>query len=95
MAAFTAHEDRSIVVPTYQGQRGNPVIFSYRHRESVLGGRNLGCRHLIERCPDQVVTVEMNDDHVVVDVDTQEDYQRIIERLLQQERRGVLVSNAG
>lgn len=81
MAAFAALGDRSILVPTYQGRRGNPVIFAYRHRASILGGGNLGCRHLIERRPDSVAAVEMENDHVVVDIDTPEDYRRVAERL--------------
>lgn len=95
MSAFTILGDRSILVPTYQGQRGNPVIFSHRHREWILNGRNLGCRHLIERCADQVVTVEMDSDHVIADVDTQEDYRRILERVGRRRPCSALISNAG
>jgi len=72
----------SIIVPTYQGRRGNPIVFAYAHRAEILGsGRNLGCKRLIERNPELVTTVEMDADHVVIDLDTPEDYARLQARL--------------
>lgn len=81
MIAFRTIGERSILVPTYRGQRGNPVVFSYRHQASILEGRNLGCKHLIDRAPELVATLEMDTDHVVVDIDSPADYQRVLERL--------------
>ncbi|WP_455378741.1 nucleotidyltransferase family protein [Petrachloros mirabilis] len=73
--AFGSRTRGSILVPTYRGQRGNPIILAFEHRASILsGGRNLGCKRLIERNPDLVTTVEMDSEHVVVDLDTPEDY---------------------
>ena len=77
MRAFESCDD-SILVPTYRGRRGNPIILDYRHRRSILDGdRNLGCRRLIEKNPHLVKTLEMDDDHVVFDLDTPEAYQRL------------------
>lgn len=82
VAAFAEIGARSILVPTYRKRRGNPVIFSYAHRERILtAGRNLGCRHLIERNPDLVATLEMDTDHVVADLDTPDDYRTVQVRL--------------
>lgn len=68
----------SILVPTYQGQRGNPIIFDYQHRQEILNGeRNLGCKKLIENNPEQVSSFEMKNDHVVIDLDTPEQYAAI------------------
>ena len=80
--AFAELGDRSILVPTHRGRRGNPVIISYAQRAAILaGGRNLGCRHLIERNPEQVATHEMDTDHVIVDLDTPGDYRAVRARL--------------
>jgi molybdenum cofactor cytidylyltransferase len=79
-----AQRGGAIIVPTYQGRRGNPIVLSYAHREQILGGgRNLGCKHLIERNPELVTTVEMDNDHVVFDLDAPEDYQRLQSRLME------------
>ena len=67
-----------ILVPTYQSQRGNPVVLPYAMRDAILaGGMNLGCRNIIKRNPDKVTTFEMPNNHVIVDLDTPQDYQRI------------------
>ncbi len=80
--AFARRSRGSILVPTHGGKRGNPIILADEHRRDILaGGRNLGCRRLIERNPSLVETVEMADDHVVVDLDTPEDYVEITRRL--------------
>ena len=73
--AFGQRSHGSILVPTYQGQRGNPIIFDYEHRQGILNGeRNLGCKKLIEKNPEQVSSFEMGNDHVVIDLDTPEQY---------------------
>jgi molybdenum cofactor cytidylyltransferase len=80
--AFARRARGSILVPTHAGKRGNPIILADAHRRDILeGGRNLGCRRLIERNPSLVETVEMADDHVVVDLDTPEDYAHLARRL--------------
>lgn len=73
--AFLDRKRGSILVPTYRGQRGNPIVVAAEHRAEMLAGeRHLGCKRLIERNPDLVTTLEMDNDHCVFDVDTPEDY---------------------
>ena len=94
-ALIEAFERRnpSILVPTYQGRRGNPIILAYAHRAEILaGGRNLGCKRLIERNPEWVTTLEMDNDHVVFDLDTIEDYARLQARLHAPEARTAVMS---
>ncbi len=72
----------SVLVPTWQGRRGNPVILAREHRDAILcDARNLGCKRLIENNPDLVTPLEMDNDHVVFDLDTPADYQRLVQRL--------------
>ena len=72
----------SILVPTYEGRRGNPIVIDYAHRDTILGcGRTLGCKRLIEDNPELVTTVAMANDHVVFDLDMLEDYARLQMRL--------------
>ena len=76
--AFAKHGNSTVVVPTYQGKRGNPIILADKHREVILSGKhNLGCKRFIERNPQLVTTIEMPTNHVVVDMDTLEDYVNI------------------
>jgi molybdenum cofactor cytidylyltransferase len=77
--AEAAKANKSIVVPLYRGQRGNPVIVKATYKASLLAiTGETGCRRLIKQNPDQVLTVEMETDHVVRDIDTMEAYEQLV-----------------
>lgn len=72
----------AILLAAGESRRGNPVILAFEHREAILGGgRNLGCRRLVDNNPDLVTPVAMDDDHVVFDLDTPADYRHLLQRL--------------
>ncbi len=84
--AFRHHCPSSVLVPTYEGRRGNPIVLASQHRETILNGkRNLGCKRLIENNPELVCRWEMDNDHVVFDLDTPEDVEHMHRRLGQME----------
>lgn len=77
--AFVYRNGGEVVVPTYEGQRGNPIIISDSCRRDILAGtRNLGCRKFIDKNPELVRKVEMSNPAVVIDLDTPEEYARFI-----------------
>ena len=68
-----------IVAPIYQGQRGNPVLFDrtlFSELLAVEGDR--GGRLLIVRHQDQVEWVEVDDPAVIMDIDSPQDYKRVL-----------------
>jgi molybdenum cofactor cytidylyltransferase len=73
IAAFNPLEGRAIVVPTRRGKRGNPVLWSSRFfpEMAALAG-DVGAKHLIGEHTELVAEVEMDDDAVLVDIDTPE-----------------------
>ena len=78
IGAFAEARDqgKSIVVPFFHGQRGNPVILDSSYKEAILEVvGEVGCKRVIKRNPDKVLVVEMETDHVVRDVDRIEDYE--------------------
>ncbi|MCW8955945.1 MAG: nucleotidyltransferase family protein [Gammaproteobacteria bacterium] len=71
-----------VLVPTYRGQRGNPIILAAQHCADILKAEaNLGCKHFIENNPQLVTTLEFDNDHVVFDLDTFDDYAQLQLRL--------------
>ena len=73
-------EKRLIVIPVYQGHRGNPVLFSTEFREDILEHKmEYGCKGVIMNNFESVKEIEMDDDSMLLDVDTLEDYQRATE----------------
>ncbi len=77
IAAFNPLEGRAICVPTWDGKRGNPVLFASRflaEMQEIAG--DVGARHLIGAYPELVAEVAMDEidagHGVLIDVDTPE-----------------------
>lgn len=76
--AFERRGDKSIVAPTRDGARGNPIVLAAEHRADILTRQaNLGCRHLVTRNPDLVMSAEAPNDHFFRDIDTEADYRAV------------------
>ena len=73
IAAFNPLEGRAICVPTFAGKRGNPVLWGTQFLEEMqeVAG-DVGARHLIGAHGELVAEVPIDDDGVLVDVDTPE-----------------------
>ena len=73
IAAFDPDRRALIVVPTFEGKRGNPVLWSRRffHELGALEG-DVGARHLIGQFPDAVVEVPVIGPGAFFDIDTPE-----------------------
>jgi molybdenum cofactor cytidylyltransferase len=77
-AAFLERPGCAVLVPTFAGQRGNPIVLARASlAEILLRGGSFGCKQFIARNADLVTPLPMSDDHVVVDLDRPEDYARI------------------
>jgi molybdenum cofactor cytidylyltransferase len=73
IAAFNPLEGRAIIVPTRRGKRGNPVLWSRQFFPEMTGlAGDVGAKHLIGEHAELVAEVEMDDDAVLVDIDTPE-----------------------
>lgn len=80
--AYSAMPYGSILLPFCEGQRGNPVAFSASYATEVVSGHvNPGCKKLIAEHPDEVFVHEAKHDRFTLDMDTPEDYARILTRL--------------
>ncbi len=71
--AYDPDEGRSVVVPTYRGKIGNPVLWDRRFFPDIGGlVGDVGARPLLERHSEYVAQVELDDDAVLRDFDTVE-----------------------
>jgi molybdenum cofactor cytidylyltransferase len=72
--AFIANK-RGIIIPVYQGRRGNPVIFAIKYKGELLNLKgDVGGREIIKLHPDDVLEVAVNCEGVLLDIDTMENY---------------------
>jgi molybdenum cofactor cytidylyltransferase len=73
IAAFDPARGALVVVPTFEGKRGNPVLWSRRFFSDLMAVEgDVGARHLIGRYPEAVVEVAVDDRGAFVDIDTPE-----------------------
>ncbi|HKV58296.1 MAG TPA: nucleotidyltransferase family protein [Ktedonobacteraceae bacterium] len=71
---------KRIIAPTYEGKRGNPILFDaslFPELLEVTGDE--GGRRVLERHRDEIAIVEMGNPLANIDVDTWDAYQRVIE----------------
>lgn len=75
--------DKSIFIPTWEGQRGNPLMFTKDFFDKLLALEgDAGARFLCNQYPEQAVEVEVNCSGILKDYDTQEELQKLKTREL-------------
>ncbi len=73
IAAFDPARGALVVVPTFEGKRGNPVLWSRRFFPDLMAVEgDVGARHLIGRYAEAVVDVPVDGKGAFVDIDTPE-----------------------
>lgn len=76
LEAFRNAGPGAILLPSYRGRRGNPVLLDAAHRAPILamGPGAGGARAFIDANPERVHHCAMDNEHVVTDLDTPADY---------------------
>lgn len=74
---------KEIVVPCYRGKCGNPVLFDIAWQEDFMKiSGDIGGRVLIRLYPDKIKKVEISDNTILFDIDSEEDYRKAISHLI-------------
>ncbi len=67
----------TIVVPSFRGKQGHPVIFHRRYLKELLKLKgDVGGRSIIEKHPEEVWLVRIKSEGVTKDIDTWKDYHK-------------------
>ncbi len=75
IAAFNPTEGRAIIVPAFQGKRGNPVLWDRRFFAEMMELHgDVGARHLIGEHAELVTEIEAENAAIFLDIDTPEAY---------------------
>ena len=68
-------DNRKIIVPTYKGQQGNPVLFDKSMKEKIMDTTgDVGAKKILELNKDKILNVEINDQSIAKDFNTQNDF---------------------
>jgi molybdenum cofactor cytidylyltransferase len=78
------HEHRrskaQIVIPSYHGLRGNPVLLDRSVFAEVMALEgDIGCRAIFGSHTERTVKIEVEDEGILLDIDNHEDYERLRE----------------
>jgi molybdenum cofactor cytidylyltransferase len=73
------HQSRArIVIPLHQGKRGNPVLLNRAVFPEVMALEgDTGCRAIFANHLDAILKVEVDDPGILLDIDNQDDYDRL------------------
>lgn len=85
MNLHRAHPD-SIIIPSYKGRRGHPTLFPHAVIVDIFLCTNL--RNVIAANAGKVRLIEVDDEGVILDMDTPEDYARAKQRFLVMQKTG-------
>jgi molybdenum cofactor cytidylyltransferase len=78
IAVFASEAGAAIVVPTYEGQRGNPVLWPAELFGEMLALEgDVGARSLMAKHAQQVREIDLGTDAVLMDIDTPEALERL------------------
>jgi len=72
-------EKKGIIIPVYQGKRGHPILIDMKYRDEITRlAPEEGLRSLARHFQDDVLEVETGDPGVINDIDTYDDYVRLV-----------------
>ncbi len=70
---------KGIIIPTFNGQRGHPVIFDKKYFDELRSApHDVGARAVVHKHADDVCEVPVNEESVLINIDTPEDYTKYI-----------------
>src|SRR6266542_1303546 len=79
--AFTKHHElnkKCICMPVYKNEKGNPVIFSSFYKEAILKHEDMeGCKNIVLQNKENIDRVDIDTDHILTDMDSQDDYKKL------------------
>ena len=80
---ITAYERKpsGMVLPVHNSRRGHPMIIAPAFREELLTLSEGGLKTIRDRHEDQVITVPVDTDAVLIDLDYRHEYERALHRI--------------
>ena len=68
-------DNKEIIVPTYKGQQGNPILFAKSMKEKIMDiTGDIGAKKILELNKDKILSLDINDQSIVKSFNTQDDF---------------------
>ena len=70
-----SRNNKEIIVPTYKGEQGNPVLFDKSMKEKIMNiSGDVGAKKILELNKDKILNLEINDQSITKGFDTQDNF---------------------
>ena len=70
-----SRNDKEIIVPTYKGQQGNPILFSKSIKEKIITIQgDVGAKKILELNKGKILNVQINNQSIKKDFNTKDDF---------------------
>jgi molybdenum cofactor cytidylyltransferase len=66
-------------VPFHGGRRGHPTLFPAHIIKEIFSGLMLN--DIVHRSPERLACVDVHDEGVLLDMDTPEDYRKVLQKM--------------
>ena len=67
--------NKEVIVPTYKGKQGNPVLFNKSMKEKVIDiSGDIGAKKILELNKDKILNLEMNNESITIDFNTKDNF---------------------
>jgi molybdenum cofactor cytidylyltransferase len=78
---------KGIIIPTYQDKRGHPIVIAARYRQDILAlGAQQGLHVVVRAHAADTLTVPVDTDDILRDMDYQTDYEAELQRWQQRQQ---------
>ena len=72
-------DNKEIIVPTYKGQQGNPVLFDNSMKEKILNiGGDIGAKKILELSKDKILNLPIDDQGIIKNYNLVDDFVKLI-----------------
>ena len=70
-----SRNQKDIIVPTYKGQQGNPILFSKFMKKDIMNIEgDVGAKKILKINKDKILSIEVNDENIKKDYNTRENF---------------------
>ena len=70
-----SRNNKEIIVPTYKGQQGNPILFSKSMKSIIISIEgDIGAKKILEQNKDKILKVKIDDINITKDFNTKDDF---------------------
>ncbi|MGE3538983.1 MAG: NTP transferase domain-containing protein [Candidatus Tectimicrobiota bacterium] len=89
LLATFASTRKGLIIPTYAGKRGHPILLAATYREAILAlGPDQGLNTVTRGYPEDTLEVPVSDDDILRDMDYPDEYEAALQRLQARQQTG-------